>query len=588
MKNLFTLLSHLWSSMGNLLSNDAICDCRLTVGSPSGLDAKWKQKSKMLRYAAMVLLLTIGVGNAWGDVTLEFTTGSSDGGQALTDATRAQWMTSASKDLCTLGSISNAMYYYSKAEQYGGPRGIRIGKSSAAGYATFNIASGSQITSTSIVVEASRYNTSTSVNLSIQVNGGSELTAQTLSDADVTIREYTFTFSSATVTSVRVNTTKYAYIKSITIKSAASCSVNPSATGDASINGSFTLTSLTDAVSVSSGTWGAGSNCSWTDYGFVWGTSSSLSTSNNKVEVGTSGQATSWATDASHKVQPSGSTDPTSWSVGTTYYVKAYGKNGKAGATYYYSTNAASFTLRSITYNSNGGSTVNTQYVNSGGTYSAPTAPTKTGYNFEGWYTDNGTFENAMNWGNTISENKVLYAKWTAKTTTVTLDNQSATTAGAASVTATYDAAVPSIATNLPAKTGYTFGGYYTSTGGGGTQYIKADGTSAQNLDITDATKTLYAKWTVQSYKVTWMVNGEEYTAGGSTSVNYGSHVATLPTAPTPSCGDKFMGWTTTNIGSVGQATDEGLNLFTTAGGAPTISAEGDVTYYAVFADYAE
>ena len=47
MKNLFTLLSHLWSSMGNLQSNDAICDRRLTVGSLSGLDAKWKQKGNM-------------------------------------------------------------------------------------------------------------------------------------------------------------------------------------------------------------------------------------------------------------------------------------------------------------------------------------------------------------------------------------------------------------------------------------------------------------------------------------------------------------------------------------------------------------
>ena len=100
MKNLFTLLSHLRGSMGNLQSNDAICDCRLTVGSPSGLDAKWKQKGKMeqkgkmstsclllasylpltcplhLSYAAVsrfslaslicLCMLTVGVGNAWG------------------------------------------------------------------------------------------------------------------------------------------------------------------------------------------------------------------------------------------------------------------------------------------------------------------------------------------------------------------------------------------------------------------------------------------------------------------------------------------------------------------------------------------
>ena len=66
MKNLFTLLSHLRGSWGNLQSNEVICDRRLTVGSPSGLDAKWKQNPFMRFAAVFALVFVIGVGNVWG------------------------------------------------------------------------------------------------------------------------------------------------------------------------------------------------------------------------------------------------------------------------------------------------------------------------------------------------------------------------------------------------------------------------------------------------------------------------------------------------------------------------------------------
>ena len=99
-------------------------------------------------------------------------------------------------------------------------------------------------------------------------------------------------------------------------------------------------------------------------------------------------------------------------------------------------------------------------------------------------------------------------AYWNAFTISVTLDNQSATTAGAANVTATYGAVMPSIAANLPAKTGYTFGGYYSSANGEGTQYYNADGTSAHVWDRTGASPTLYAKWTPNTYTITLNPNG--------------------------------------------------------------------------------
>ncbi len=69
MKNLFTLLSHLRGSMGNLQSKDVRHDCRLTVGSPSGFNSKLMLKL----VSVLVLILTIGSGNVWAQTTTTYT-----------------------------------------------------------------------------------------------------------------------------------------------------------------------------------------------------------------------------------------------------------------------------------------------------------------------------------------------------------------------------------------------------------------------------------------------------------------------------------------------------------------------------------
>ena len=68
MKNLFTYFSNSQSSLGNLQSSAVGYDCRSTVGSPSGLDAKWKQNPFMRFAVVLTLIFTIGSGNAWGTV----------------------------------------------------------------------------------------------------------------------------------------------------------------------------------------------------------------------------------------------------------------------------------------------------------------------------------------------------------------------------------------------------------------------------------------------------------------------------------------------------------------------------------------
>ena len=69
-----------------------------------------------------------------------------------------------------------------------------------------------------------------------------------------------------------------------------------------------------------------------------------------------------------------------------------------------------------VTFNSNGGSAVASQTVNSGGKATKPADPTKGGVSFGGWYTD-AALTTAYNFNNAVTSDLTLYAKWTANTT---------------------------------------------------------------------------------------------------------------------------------------------------------------------------
>ena len=176
------------------------------------------------------------------------------------------------------------------------------------------------------------------------------------------------------------------------------------------------------------------------------------------------------------------------------------------GNTVYYTTSPDCATKTVVTLSKQGGSGGTSSVT---ATYGQPmpeiTVPTLAGYDFQGYFTANGgsgtkyynaNGTSAKNWDKEDAT-FTLIAYWKAKTYTVTLNNQGATTAGATSVTATYNAAMPSIASNLPKKTGYTFNGYFDATSAG-TKYYNADGTSAKKWDKT-ANTTLYAQWTCET-----------------------------------------------------------------------------------------
>ena len=128
-------------------------------------------------------------------------------------------------------------------------------------------------------------------------------------------------------------------------------------------------------------------------------------------------------------------------------------------------------------------------------------------------------------------------ATCTAKTTTVSFNQNGGEGGQTTSKTATYGQAMPTPIA-VPTRTHYTFGGYYDGAGGTGTQYYTNTGASARNWDKTSATATLYAKWTenaLTNYRT--MCCNIEAATGLSASALSGTSVRLTWTAPSSTTG---------------------------------------------------
>ena len=162
---------------------------------------------------------------------------------------------------------------------------------------------------------------------------------------------------------------------------------------------------------------------------------------------------------------------------------------------------------------------------------------------------------------------------WAQFTVRITLNNQSATSAGTEykEVKFYYDELTTSII--CPTKTGYNFGGYYTETNGGGVQIINASGVwQASVSGYTDGDKkwikdggtaTLYAKWTEKTWNVTAQVSpaGTGY-ANPSSATSYGEVTGGAITASN-NTGYHFTGWSiTSGSGSFTSAATIASNTF--------------------------
>ena len=105
-----------------------------------------------------------------------------------------------------------------------------------------------------------------------------------------------------------------------------------------------------------------------------------------------------------------------------------------------------------VTFDTNGGSKVNSQTVPYGETAKTPAIPAKTGYTFAGWYLEGEKF----NFNTPVTKDMTLTARWTANQYTITFDTDGGS--AVAPITQDYGTAVTAPAD--PTKNGYTFAGW--------------------------------------------------------------------------------------------------------------------------------
>ena len=178
-----------------------------------------------------------------------------------------------------------------------------------------------------------------------------------------------------------------------------------------------------------------------------------------------------------------------------------------------------------ISFEENGGSEILdiTQAYNT--TVTAPAAPTKVGSTFNGWYSD-VALTTAYTFTTMPANNITLYAKWTVNNYTISFEENGGSTV--LDITQAYNSTVISPA--APTKVGSTFNGWYSDIAL----------TMAYTFTTMPASNTtLYAKWTVNNYTITYNSNGGS--AVSNTVALYLSSI-TAPAAPTKT-GHSFDGW---------------------------------------------
>ncbi|MEA4970108.1 MAG: InlB B-repeat-containing protein, partial [Candidatus Pelethousia sp.] len=179
-----------------------------------------------------------------------------------------------------------------------------------------------------------------------------------------------------------------------------------------------------------------------------------------------------------------------------------------------------------VTFKSDG-KTVESRTVDKGATVSEPPAPTKEGFTFKGWYTENNTL---WNFAGSVNRDITLYAKWDAIPIifTVNFISNGGSEVPSQSVRKDERAEKP---TPNPTREGYSFKGWYE------------DERLTNEWNFNKKVKediTLYAKWElIPAYTVTFNSNGGSPIA--SQSVPGGSTV-TRPENPTLE-GHTFEGW---------------------------------------------
>ena len=207
-----------------------------------------------------------------------------------------------------------------------------------------------------------------------------------------------------------------------------------------------------------------------------------------------------------------------------------------------------------IAFNSNGGTLVNDIITLKGSNIIAPVSPTRVGYTFAGWFSEEA-LTTAYTFDTMPANDITLYAKWTINQYTITFESNGGSVVS--QIIQNYDTNV--VAPVNPTRLGYTFAGWFSEEAL----------TNAYVFDKMPASAiTLYAKWILVTYTIIFELNGGSIDLNQVTSYTVISDSITL--LPATLADHVFQGYYL-------EATFE--NLITTIN--PTQAR--DLTVYALF-----
>jgi len=195
--------------------------------------------------------------------------------------------------------------------------------------------------------------------------------------------------------------------------------------------------------------------------------------------------------------------------------------------------------LHLVSFDSRGGSGVEAIEIGNGRKLVEPTAPTRPGYTFVGWYKEIACI-NRWNFSlDDVESTRTLYAKWTVQNYTITFNSDGGSTPDPANKVVTFNqeyGALPE-----PTRSSHVFNGWWTEADGSGTQIF-------EDTEVTiTSNQTLYANWMPQ-YTVTFNSQGGSTPSPSSKVVTYGQDYGTLPICTR--YGYVFDGWWTETNGS--------------------------------------
>lgn len=244
-------------------------------------------------------------------------------------------------------------------------------------------------------------------------------------------------------------------------------------------------------------------------------------------------------------------------SVATTKY--SFSKWQKTGASTYYYPNT--------TYSDNAALSLTAVWSSSTTVTSIDLpSPTRTGYNFNGWYTaaSGGTRVGGAGASYTPSGSTTLHAQWTEKTYTIKFDGNGGTGVPA-DQTKRHTTALTIPSTPTPTRTNYVFKNWNTIKAGTGTSF-NAGGNYTLNGNA-----TLYAQY-YEPYIISYGANGGT-NAPANTVKPYNTKVKLTTAKPTYG-GMEFLGWNT-NTSSTGTHYNSGAEI--------AANANANLSLYAVW-----